>query len=288
LPQPGYPLFEGILAPLGITPRWYRCRPERDFLPDPQEISSALTHASPHEPVTAVVVISPNNPCGVTYPAGLMHEIAAVCHAAGVALIVDEVFSGLADSRTAAWHPGSGAPVTFVLNGLSKLAAAPDVKLGWIVVDGGEETHRLVDELDTTHDTYLTVSGFASAAPHSFLVGGEAEEFRRVIRERVSQTRGELQRALAALPGWEPAPATSGIHLPVRISPHTAEALWGTTDDEEIAIALLRDHNIYLHPGYFYSLDEETVGSGPWLVVTALHAPGTVAAAVRRLRSLHS
>ncbi|MFO8041897.1 MAG: hypothetical protein R6U25_01735, partial [Alkalispirochaeta sp.] len=34
LPTPGYPLFEGILAPLGMSPVWYRCPPENGFLPD--------------------------------------------------------------------------------------------------------------------------------------------------------------------------------------------------------------------------------------------------------------
>ena len=89
--------------------------------------------------VRSVLAVSPNNPTGSM----LSHGRSCVsCRCAGAArdaaLIVDEVFADYPlrrpDERTDA---AAVSPcLTFRLGGLSKSAGLPQVKLGWIAVDG--------------------------------------------------------------------------------------------------------------------------------------------------------
>ena len=51
----------------------------------------------------AIVLVTPNNPCGVEYPAGLVRAFFDLARARGLALIVDETYRDF-DSRTGAPH----------------------------------------------------------------------------------------------------------------------------------------------------------------------------------------
>lgn len=295
LPTPGYPLFEGILAPLGISPVWYRCPPEDGFLPDYAEIQRLVTHPNPP---AAVVLISPNNPAGVVYPDEAVLAIGELCAAAGVTLILDEVFSLFRDPTTGSdtttgsdlvTHDTTESPVPVVhLNGVSKVCAAPEIKLGWIMLSGGDSTARagLMEALDTEHDTYLSVSGFAEAAVAPFLRGAAAGTARRAIRNQVSRMRSEMLAEIESSSGWHAAKVNGGIHIPLQLDPMAASERFGTLDDETIAGEILERTGVYLHPGYFYGLDYPHFSGGPWFVVSALIEESSRREAFRRLRQL--
>ena len=51
----------------------------------------------------AIALVSPNNPCGVEYPASTLNAFAALCRSHGIALIVDETYRDF-DSRTGRPH----------------------------------------------------------------------------------------------------------------------------------------------------------------------------------------
>jgi aspartate/methionine/tyrosine aminotransferase len=48
------------------------CRPENDFVPDPEEIAALVTRKT-----RAIVVINPNNPTGAVYPRAVCESIAS-------------------------------------------------------------------------------------------------------------------------------------------------------------------------------------------------------------------
>ncbi|MEX2444965.1 MAG: pyridoxal phosphate-dependent aminotransferase [Alkalispirochaeta sp.] len=277
LPTPGYPLFEGILSPLGMEPVWYRCPPENGFLPDRAEIERLVVGPGPDP--AALVIISPNNPAGVTYPEETITAIVETCARAGVMVIIDEVFSlfrtGTVETveNDLVPHDTSGSSVPVVhLNGFSKLCAAPEIKLGWIMVSGGkpEERNRLTETLDTHHDTYLSLSGFAEAAVEPFITGDGARTARRTIRARVNDLREALVHEINSLPGCRTAPVDGGIHVPFALDPVIAAERFGTVDDEAIAVQILNTTGVYLHPGYFYGLDFPRFSGAPWFIVSAL------------------
>jgi len=70
-----------------------------DLLPDPEAAAALITPRT-----RAIVLVSPNNPGGVEYPAELMQAFFDLARARGLALIVDETYRDF-DSRSGAPHP---------------------------------------------------------------------------------------------------------------------------------------------------------------------------------------
>ena len=69
-----------------------------DLLPDPEAAAALITPRT-----RAIVLVSPNNPGGVEYPADLMQAFFDLARSRGLALIVDETYRDF-DSRTGAPH----------------------------------------------------------------------------------------------------------------------------------------------------------------------------------------
>ena len=68
-----------------------------DLLPDPEQAASLITDRT-----RAIVLISPNNPAGVEYPAPLLRAFYDLARRHGLALILDETYRD--------FHSGTGAP----------------------------------------------------------------------------------------------------------------------------------------------------------------------------------
>ena len=84
-----------------------------------------------------MLVVSPNNPTGSAIAPAEMAALGERCAYLGAALIVDEVFADypLRDRRSIPLAMPVGC-LTVRLGGLSKSAGLPQVKLGWLAVDG--------------------------------------------------------------------------------------------------------------------------------------------------------
>lgn len=250
IPQPGYPLFDFLirlesLVPLPLPIRysegwWYDFRKERLG-----------------EGVRGVVVISPGNPTGNYIKSEEWAELVAGCVRTGSALICDEVFHDypLAPGFPEVNMAEESDAVTFLLNGFSKIAGMPQVKMGWIVLRGPEKPKReAMRKLELISDTYLSATmSVQRAAGDLFKI---AREIREQIKNRIRRNLdmlGETARSsaldcLAAEGGW-----SAVLRLP------------GTRTGEEWAIHLLERAGVVTHPGEFYSLE-----GGPYLVVSLL------------------
>ena len=71
---------------------------ETDLLPDPERAAKLITPRT-----RAIVLVTPSNPGGVEYPAGLMRAFIDLARQNGIALIVDETCRNF-DSRPDAPH----------------------------------------------------------------------------------------------------------------------------------------------------------------------------------------
>jgi len=70
-----------------------------DMLPDPQHAAALITPRT-----RAIALVSPNNPCGVEYPAELLRAFYDLAKSHGLALILDETYRDF-DSRSGPPHP---------------------------------------------------------------------------------------------------------------------------------------------------------------------------------------
>jgi aspartate/methionine/tyrosine aminotransferase len=264
VPQPGYPLFDFLAtlddvrikaAPLVYDEGW-----QIDF----EGLRRAITPQT-----RAIVVVHPNNPTGHFTKLWEAEELARICRAYELSLIVDEVFLDYREQGNKGTREqegreqGSfaagieGVPV-FVVSGLSKIAGLPQMKAAWIVATGPKKAQApkqpALDRLEVIADTFLSMNAPVQWALPAWL-GGRAE-IQEQIRRRVSANLAELDRQLAAVPTLQRLVVEGGWYAVLRLP--------ALVPDEQTVLALL-DRGVWVHPGYFFGLPE----SG-WLVVSLL------------------
>ncbi|MBS0613550.1 MAG: aminotransferase class I/II-fold pyridoxal phosphate-dependent enzyme, partial [Proteobacteria bacterium] len=63
VPSPDYPLWTAAVNLNTGRTVHYPCRPQRGFIPDPQELAALINKRT-----RAIVIVNPNNPTGAVYP----------------------------------------------------------------------------------------------------------------------------------------------------------------------------------------------------------------------------
>ncbi|UHQ20641.1 aminotransferase class I/II-fold pyridoxal phosphate-dependent enzyme [Lysobacter sp. KIS68-7] len=133
LPSPDYPLWSAATILNDGRPVYYRCLPENNFLPDPEEIASLVSPRT-----RAIVLINPNNPTGATYPRALLERIVAIAAKHHLLLMSDEIYDEiLYDEATfQPLAPLAGDVPCLSFGGLSKVHRACGWRVGWAVLSG--------------------------------------------------------------------------------------------------------------------------------------------------------
>jgi alanine-synthesizing transaminase len=273
LPRPGYPLFEYLADHNHLETRFYDLDPRREFAIDMDSL-----HASLEEDTRLAVLISPNNPTGQVADLDTVRKVVEACACNDVHLIADEVFSeflypGAPRDDTfqlpaPAALSGREGRLVFTLNGISKMFASPDLKLGWILVTG-EPTRatEAVEVLEVANDMYLSCNSFSQfLLPRLFEHG---RPFVSSMTRRLEENRRLLVEALAPVNGIRLVEPRGGIHCMLEIPGR---------DDEETAVDLVRRQHVYTHPGYLYGME-----NGSFLVLSFLTAEPRLRTGLQRL-----
>lgn len=265
VPVPSYPLFEHLTRLDGVEAAAYALRYDGRWWVDFESVDRMWSPET-----RAVLAVSPNNPTGSMLSSEETRALADRCAARGAALIVDEVF---ADYRLDDGFPGSEDPgvhascLTFRLGGLSKSAALPQVKLGWIAVDGPEPlVEDALARLEFICDTYLSVSTPAQVAAPELIVRGAGP--RQQILERVRANYATLRQLCGACPTVDLLHADAGWSAVLRVA--------ATASEEEITIDLLERDGVIVYPGFFFDFPREA-----FLIVSLLPEPRAFADGVR-------
>lgn len=202
----------------------------------------------------ALILVHPNNPTGhFLSPAEVRMLSAAAVHY-GAAIIADEVFFeyGGVERRRVAYDSEC---LTFSLGGLSKSAALPHWKLGWIRITGPQEQKlRAIEAMDLIADTYLPVAGpVQHALPDILAMSGT---IRRSILERLENNLRTIDEAIYASPSIRRMSFEGGWTALLRVPVFEGE--------EKLVIDLI-GAGVMVHPGYFYDFP-----SDGWIVVSLL------------------
>jgi alanine-synthesizing transaminase len=254
VPRPSYPLFEHLAAMEKIEVRQYPLRWDHGWFIDAVALEAAVTART-----RAVLTVNPNNPTGSYLKRGELATIERL----GLPVIADEVFRAysLTESVDRA-RVQDAAVLSFTLGGLSKECGLPQMKLGWIEVNGPERA-QAIEGLEWIADTYLSVGAPVQSAVKALLEAGG------VVRERIlDRVRGNLARLMAC--GVELLQPEGGWYATVRVP--------RTRSEEEWMALLLREHRVLVQPGYFFDFEAEA-----YLVVSLLTEPGVFAQGIRRL-----
>ena len=234
--QPGYPLFD-FLSDLNdvkiVTyPLFYDFGWWIDFSELERRISSRTR---------AILVVHPNNPTGHATSDAERGKLEDLCVRHGLALIVDEVFLDYSlGPCLKSFAEGPHPCLTFVVSGLSKIAAVPQMKVGWLAGFGPEPLEKeALRRLEVISDTFLSLSAPAQLALPAWL--GGRTQIQSQIMERVRNNLSELRN----LQGADVLPMEAGWCAVIRTTRNFGEIL---------VERLVREAGVLVHPGSFYRL----------------------------------
>ncbi|HVT98608.1 MAG TPA: pyridoxal phosphate-dependent aminotransferase [Acidobacteriaceae bacterium] len=213
----------------------------------------------------AIAVVHPNNPTGHYTRDAERRELEQICAERKLALIVDEVFLDF-PLTSAAKTRQDGAPrsfaaaehscLTFVLSGISKIAALPQMKVAWIVACGPEpERGEALERLEVIADTFLSMNGPVQCALPAWLAGSAA--IQEQIRARTATNLQNLDHTLLRYPVVTRLEVEAGWYAVLRVP--------ALGNDEDLAVRLVEECGVYVHPGSFFGF----AGEG-WLVLSLL------------------
>jgi alanine-synthesizing transaminase len=254
--QPSYPLFDFLAQLENVRLIPYSLFYDHGWRMDAESIRRRITPRT-----RAIALVHPNNPTGHFTKDLERAELESICAEHGLALIVDEVFLdyGIGGRSARSFASGTHPVLTFVLSGLSKIAALPQMKAAWIAAFGPEPelTHAL-DRLEVIADTFLSMNAPVQCAMHDWLSG--RFELQSQISDRVAGNLRQLDLILAGQSLVSRLELEAGWYVVLRVP--------AVTPGEELAVRLIREHGVSAHPGYFFGF----AGDG-WLVVSLLTPP---------------
>lgn len=192
LPVPWYFNYKMWMDMQGYRAVPLVCGP--DMVPRPEDAARLISDRT-----RAIVLITPNNPAGAEYPAGVVAAFRDLCRQRGIALILDETYRDF-DSRSEAPHDLFTDPdwgeVLIQLYSFSKAYRLTGHRVGAITASAA----RLA-EIEKILDT------IAICAPQMGQIGalwgiGHLDQWLAGERAEILARRAAMAAAAAALPGW--------------------------------------------------------------------------------------
>jgi alanine-synthesizing transaminase len=247
VPQPSYPLFEFLAALEGVELRPYELHyvHTAGWRIDFDSVEKAVAPNT-----RAIILVSPNNPTGSFTKLSEVEQLNSICARHDLALIADEVFGdyGFADDRGRAKSMVSNdSSLTFVMSGLSKILALPQMKLGWVVTNGPADLREeAIERLDFIADTFLSVAAPVQHSARPWLRLRRSMQVQILDRVRANLhwlhavTEESPLRLLSVEGGWY-----ASLELPRQFT------------EEEWAMTLLEKDDVLTHPGYFFDFPRE-------------------------------
>jgi aspartate/methionine/tyrosine aminotransferase len=143
------------------------------------------------------------------------------------------------------------------------------MKMAWLVANGPATLKRqAVEKLEIIADTYLSPNAPVQLATPTFLEqrGG----FQKQLLARVRHNLNELDRQLDAQRNCSRLQVEGGWYAVLRVP--------ATRTDEELALTLLENRDVYVYPGHFFDFS-----SDGYLVLSLIAGEAEFAEGIRRI-----
>jgi aspartate/methionine/tyrosine aminotransferase len=249
-PNPGYPLIDTIAELNGLNTHPYFLKP--DFSRNIWEIDlDSLDSVPPNAKV--FLLINPHNPTGHVPTKKEFEHVLQFCEKNKLVLVIDAVFNAYNLKTNYQLNPQIP---TFILDGLSKSAGLPHIKVAWInaIVPKKQKQH-IYNSLEYVLDSQLNCSYLSQALCARVLP--RAREFQKNVIDRLKENHVFLcdyfskmdAKIIPAAGGWY-----QSFYFP-------------NADDEELCLNLLKEKQILTHPGFLFDFEDG------WLVGSLLCRP---------------
>jgi alanine-synthesizing transaminase len=248
VPSPDYPLWTAAVNLNRGRAVHYPCRPERRFIPDPDEIESLITKRT-----RAIVVINPNNPTGAVYPRPVLEAIARIAEKYHLLVLADEIYDQMTydDAEFTPMATLVHQTLCGTLSGLSKVYRACGYRVGWAVFSGDVEhsrdylsalellsSLRLCSNVPGQWAVQTAIGGYQSIR-ELMTPGGRLYESRKAILEAVQRSRYlHLATPMGAMYAF----------VGVRTD------LLPEFDDQQFALDLLEHKHVLVAPGSSFNV----------------------------------
>jgi len=265
IPTPSYPLFEFLAGIQDVRLRPYELVYDHGWQIDFHSLKQTVTNRT-----RGVILVNPNNPTGSYVTHTEREELNQICRSHNLALLVDEVFFDFnLSAKPFHTFARNQQALTFTLSGLSKIAGLPQMKVAWIASSGPEElVHTATDRLEVIADTYLSMNAPIQHAIPELL--STRATFQPQLMARLRRNLAQLDTQLAGQKLCSRLEVDGGWYATLRVPV--------TRTDEELAIELLQQRDVLVHPGHFFDFHRDG-----FLILSLMTPEEVFAEAVRRL-----
>ncbi|MBS0318101.1 MAG: pyridoxal phosphate-dependent aminotransferase [Proteobacteria bacterium] len=243
LPSPDYPLWTAVTSLSGGRPVHYRCDEANGWLPDLQDMRAKITPRT-----RGIVVINPNNPTGVLYPADCLRAIVDLAREHELVLLADEVYDKVLydGGRHTALASLSTDVLTLTFNSLSKSYRSCGYRAGWLVVSGDKAAAAdYIEGLNMLSNMKLCANVPGQWAIQTAL--GGYQSINELVGEggRLRRQRDLAYELISAIPGVSCVRPNAALYMFPRLDP----AVYPIADDRQFFLELLRQTRVMLVQG---------------------------------------
>jgi len=236
------------------------------LIPDPARAATLITPRT-----RAIVLVSPNNPGGVEYPAEVLADFFALAERHGIALVVDETYRDF-DSRIGAPHglfANPDWPATLIqLYSFSKAYRLTGHRVGAIVADSRflAEVEKFLDTVAICPSQLGQIGALWGMQNLAQWLAGERAE---ILARRAAVTEG-----FARLPGWR----LLGCGAYFAYADHGQPLA-----SPDLAQRLVREAGVLRLPGPMFSPDDDPAGARQMRIAFANVDRAGIASLIDRL-----
>jgi len=236
------------------------------LIPDAGTAAALVT-----ERTRAIVLVTPNNPGGVEYPAATVRAFYDLARGRGLALILDETYRDF-DARTGAPHglfADPGWRDTLVhLYSFSKAYRLTGHRVGAIVADAARlaEVEKFLDTVAICPGQLGQIAALWGMRNLAQWVAGE--------RAEILARRAALEAGFAGLPGWR----LKGCGAFFAYAEHPFDM-----PSPDLARRLVRDAGVLLLPGTMFRPEDDPAGAREVRIAFANIGVAAIGDLVRRL-----
>jgi alanine-synthesizing transaminase len=248
VPSPDYPLWTASVNLNTGRAVHYPCRPERGFVPSPEDIEALITRRT-----RAIVIVNPNNPTGAVYPRETLAAIARLAEKHRLVVLSDEIYDQILYDGAEFVPMATLVQGTLccTMSGLSKVYRACGYRVGWAVFSGDvENAAEYLSGLELLSSLRLcsnvagqwavqTALGGHQSIRELTRPGGRLFESRQTILDSVARSRYlRLARPMGAL--------YSFVEVRADVLPDF--------DDQVFALELLENKHVLVAPGVSFNV----------------------------------
>jgi aspartate/methionine/tyrosine aminotransferase len=237
LPTPWYFNHKMTLDMLGIDACALPCRAEAGLVPSAEDARRLIGPKT-----RAIVLVTPNNPTGATYPDATIHAFHDLCREAGVTLVLDETYrdflpDGATEPHSLLREPGWREGMVH-LHSFSKSYAVPGHRLGALVA-----APAFVDEVAKVMDCLQICPPRAAQGAIAWAVDG-IRDWRAATRRRINERAAVFRQAIAEVSGWRV--SAIGAYF-AYVQPPSNEPM------RTFAARLARERGVLVLPGDYFT-----------------------------------